>query len=120
MGSGSSARQLESEKTLNIENADSTREDFLIPNILSTIPEKDEQPQIKAPIANDKAYEDEINTGESTKNNSPVPFPTKGIRLSYIVKDFYDLCGGKKHTKELTTTQVNEQYQMKITEMNKL
>ena len=47
-------------------------------------------------------------------------FSTKGVKLSYI-NEFYDLiCGGKKHIKDLTTTEINDIYQKKITDQHKI
>ena len=59
-------------------------------------------------------------TNDSVKvNASSIPFPTVGVKLSYV-NDFYDLCGGKENIKSLMTTEINEVYQKKITEPYKL
>ena len=50
---------------------------------------------------------------------SSLPFPTKGVKLSFA-NEFYQLCGGKEQVKDLTTTEINELYQKKITEKYKL
>ena len=50
---------------------------------------------------------------------SSLPFPTKGVKLSFA-NEFYELCGGKDKIKDLTTTDINEVYQKKITEKYKL
>ena len=52
-------------------------------------------------------------------NASTISFPTKGIKLSYI-HEFYTICGGREAIKELTTTDINEIHQKKITEPHKL
>lgn len=55
----------------------------------------------------------------SSQYTSSLPFPTKGVKLSFI-NDFYELCGGKEKIKDCTTTDINEVYQKKITEKYKL
>ena len=50
---------------------------------------------------------------------SEIPFPTKGVKLSYI-KEFYDLCGGRELIKDLTTTEINDDFQKRMTERYKL
>jgi len=52
-------------------------------------------------------------------NASTIPFPTKGVKLSYI-HEFYDLIGGKEQIKQFTTTEINDIHQKKITEKYKL
>ena len=52
-------------------------------------------------------------------NASSIPFPTVGVKLSYV-NDFYDICGGRENIKSLTTKEINYTYQKKITEPYKL
>ena len=51
-------------------------------------------------------------------NSSSLLFPKDGVKLSYI-KEFYDACGGKSKLEGLTTTQVNELFQMPMTATSK-
>ena len=56
---------------------------------------------------------------EKTINASSIPFPKKGVKLSYV-QDFYNLCGGRDIIEDLTTTEINDNFQKKITEKYKL
>ena len=47
------------------------------------------------------------------------PFPTLGVKLKYI-EEFYKLFGGRDKFIDMTTEDVNNQYQKKITESSKL
>ena len=51
---------------------------------------------------------------------SAVPFPKLGLKLSYLLTDFISLCGGRAALEGKTTTDVNLQFQKKITESSKL
>ena len=51
---------------------------------------------------------------------SSVPFPKLGLKLSYLLKEFVELCGGRAELKGKTTTEVNMKFQKKITEASKL
>ena len=51
---------------------------------------------------------------------SSLPFPKLGIKLSYFLNEFPALCGGRAALEGLTTTEVNELFQKKITESSKL
>ena len=56
---------------------------------------------------------------EKIINASSIPFPKKGVKLSYV-QDFYNLCGGRDSIEDLTTTEINDNFQKKITEKYKL
>ena len=51
---------------------------------------------------------------------SSVPFPKLGLKLSYLLNEFPDLCGGRVELESKTTTEVNLLFQKKITESAKL
>jgi len=61
----------------------------------------------------------ELASLKSTITASSLPFPTKGVKLSFA-DEFYELCGGKEQIKNFTTTEMNELYQKKFTEKYKL
>ena len=54
------------------------------------------------------------------KKASSVPFPKLGLKLSYLLNEFPGLCRGRVELEGKTTTDVNLQFQKKITETSKL
>ena len=49
-----------------------------------------------------------------------LPFPKEGLKLSFILNHFYDFCGGRSGLAGKTTSQVNEEFQKKITAVSRL
>ena len=48
-----------------------------------------------------------------------LPFPMEGLKLSFILSHFYELCGDRSGLIGKTTSDVNEFYQKKITESSR-
>jgi len=62
----------------------------------------------------------ESDNHDMLNSNSLLPFPRQGLKLSYILSHFYELCGDRSGLIGKTTADVNEFYQKKITESSRV